>query len=97
MNLNDDEVKEVYEAVRKDNDDFVLQHMKNDNGGITFRFRFRNQDELTQLDIDKASLMYNRRYNGFKFKESDLKDGELKDWAKEQGLLRVDDNEDSVE
>ena len=45
--------------------------------------------KITQLDIDKMVLRLNVGYNGFKFKESDLKDGELKDWAKKNNLLKV--------
>lgn len=46
--------------------------------------------KITQLDIDKMVLRLNVGYNGFKFKESDLKDGELKDWAKKNDLLKSD-------
>ncbi|ANT40194.1 hypothetical protein ACQVQT_24825 [Bacillus paranthracis] len=49
--------------------------------------------KITQLDIDKMVLRLNVGYNGFKFKESDLKDGELKDWAKKNNLLKSDDKE----
>lgn len=49
--------------------------------------------KITQLDIDKMVLRLNVGYNGFKFKESDLKDGELKDWAKKNDLLKSDDKD----
>ncbi len=49
--------------------------------------------KITQLDIDKMVLRLNVGYNGFKFKESDLKDGELKDWAKKNNLLKSDDKD----
>nr|WP_254918621.1 hypothetical protein [Bacillus cereus] len=49
---------------------------------------------MKQLDIDKASLRLNVLYNGFKFKESDLKDGELKDWARKNNLLKENEQND---
>ncbi|WP_179862999.1 MULTISPECIES: hypothetical protein [Bacillus] len=46
---------------------------------------------MTKLNFNKAILLFNKSYNGFQFKESELKDGELKEWAKENSLLKESD------
>ncbi|EEM55874.1 hypothetical protein bthur0007_63340 [Bacillus thuringiensis serovar monterrey BGSC 4AJ1] len=41
MNLNDEEVRTVYEKVEQINDDFIMEHSQDDKEGITFSFSFK--------------------------------------------------------